>query len=99
MYRRHLKRTRQHYFSPRKLHLRLAFWGYTMMIGVTAALFAQLSHLSDEQFQRLYPEYSLIAWALPPFSLVLIAWLTRHFFRLFSKSDLISSITQLKLRS
>ena len=98
MYRRHLKRTQRHYFSPRKLRLRLAFWGGALMIGATAALFAQLSHFSDEQFQRLYLEYPLIAWALPPLGLALIAWLTRHFFQGTEGSGIPQAIAALEMK-
>ncbi len=81
MYRRHLKHTQRHYFSPRKLRLRVIFWGGALVIGAAAAAFALLSHFSDKYFYQLYLNQPYIAYILPPFGLALIAWLTRNFFK------------------
>ncbi len=98
MYRHHLKRARRHYFSPRKLRLRFAFWGGALMIGATAAAFALLSHFSDEQFYRLYLQHPYIAYALPPFGLALIAWLTQNFFKGTEGSGIPQAIAALEMK-
>jgi len=68
------------------------------MIGATAAAFALLSHFSDEYFYQLYLNHPYIAYALPPFGLALIAWLTHNFFEGTEGSGIPQAIAALEMR-
>ena len=98
MYRRHIKRTHRYYFSPRKIRVRLLFWGNAIIIGAVAAAFAILSQHSDEQFYHLYQTYPYVAYALPPLGLAFIAWLTRRFFQGCEGSGIPQAIAALEMR-
>ncbi len=98
MYQRHLKNAKRLYFSPRKLRLRIAFWGGALLIGVTAAAFAMLSNFSDKHFYLLYEHYPWVAYALPPLGLALIAWLTCNFFNGSEGSGIPQAIAALEMR-
>ncbi len=97
MYRHHLKRAKRHYFSPRKLQLRIAFWGGALLIGIIAAAFALLGTFSDKHFYQLYLSQPWIAYALPPLGLSLIAWLTRNFFTGTEGSGIPQAIAALEM--
>ncbi|MCW9024972.1 MAG: chloride channel protein [Gammaproteobacteria bacterium] len=98
MYRHHIKRTNRYYFSPRKIRVRLLFWGSAVIIGAVAAAFAILSQHSDEQFYHLYQNHPYIAYVLPPFGLAFIAWLTRRFFQGCEGSGIPQAIAALEMR-
>ncbi len=68
------------------------------MIGATAAAFAMLSHFSDEYFYQLYLNYPYITYALPPFGLAFIAWLTHNFFEGTEGSGIPQAIAALEMR-
>ena len=97
MYRQHLKRTSRTALSPRRMRLRMIFWGGALVIGIAAALFALLSQFSDEFFYHLYQTHPLIAYALPPFGFALIAWLTRNFFKGTEGSGIPQAIAALSM--
>ncbi len=80
MLHRHLHKARRQLLSPKKLKLRLVFWSSAILIGAVAALFALLSHYSDNSFKWIFANYPLIALSLPPLGLALVAWLTKRFF-------------------
>lgn len=80
MFRGHLHRTRRQILSPGKWKLRLVFWGGALSIGAIAAVFARISFQADGLFRHLYDQQPLLALAIPPLGLLLIAWLTRNVF-------------------
>ena len=97
MYKQHLKRTSRTALSPRRMRLRVIFWGGALLIGIVAALFALLSQFSDEFFYHLYQTQPLIAYALPPFGFALIVWLTRNFFKGTEGSGIPQAIAALSM--
>jgi len=60
--------------------MRIVFWGGALSLGAIAAVFAQISFHADGLFRHFYDQHPLIALAIPPLGLLLIAWLTRNVF-------------------
>lgn len=81
MYKRHYHRTKRRLLSVNKWKVRLILWGSAIFLGLIAAVFALASHQSDVLYHQLYRDQPMIAYALPPLGLTLIAWLTRRFFK------------------
>jgi len=99
MYKRHFHRTKRRLLSLNKWKVRLVLWGSAISLGLIAALFALGSHHSDELYHQLYREHPIIAYALPPFGLTLIAWLTRRFFQGSEGSGIPQAIAALSMKS
>ncbi|MDZ7805172.1 chloride channel protein [Thiohalophilus sp.] len=95
---RHLKRTRQKLFTLAKWKVRLLFWGSALSVGAVAALFALAAGAADETFHHLHQQRPWLTYLLPPAGLVLIAWLTRHFFPGTEGSGIPQAIAALSMR-
>ena len=80
MFKGHLQRTRRQILSPGKWKLRIVFWGGALSIGAIAAVFARVSFEADEVYRHFYEQQPVLALAMPPLGLLLIAWLTRKVF-------------------
>ncbi len=99
MYRRHYHRTKRRLLSVSKWKVRLVLWSSAVLLGLTAAFFALASHQSDELYHQLYRDHPLLAYALPPLGLTLIAWLTRRFFPGSEGSGIPQAIAALSMNS
>ncbi|MDH5408019.1 MAG: chloride channel protein, partial [Gammaproteobacteria bacterium] len=75
----HLKRTRRQLLSLNKWKLRAVFWLCAIAIGAVAALFSVAGAFTDGVFHRIYLQSPLLAYAITPIGLALIAWLTRTY--------------------
>lgn len=99
MYKRHYRRTKRRLLSINKWKVRLVLWGSAITVGLVAAFFALASHQSDLLYHQLYRDHPLIAYALPPIGLTLIAWLTRTFFQGSEGSGIPQAIAALSMSS
>ncbi len=61
--------------------LRLVFWIGAILVGATTLLFARLSELADQLFANWAQQNSLLPFVITPGALILIAWVTRKYFR------------------
>jgi H+/Cl- antiporter ClcA len=80
MFKGHLQRTRRQILHAGKWKMRIVFWGGALSLGAIAALFAQISFHSDNLFRHFYEQHPLLALAVPPLGLFLIALLTSKVF-------------------
>lgn len=94
----HLKRTRRQLLSLNKWKLRIVFWGCAIVIGATAAVFALGSGFTDGTFHQLYLQAPLLAYAITPVGLALIAWLTRRYFTGTEGSGIPQAIAALTMK-
>ncbi len=76
----HLRPAFRRILSPHQWKIRAIFWLAAIGVGLAAALFALVARLADETHHQLYLQQPLLALALPPLGLALIAWLTRKVF-------------------
>jgi len=98
-YKKHFHHTKRRLLSTNKWKVRLVLWGSAIAVGLTAALFAIASAQSDEFYHHLYKTQPLIAYALPPIGLTLIAWLTRTFFKGSEGSGIPQAIAAISMKS
>ncbi|MFV2060198.1 MAG: chloride channel protein [Gammaproteobacteria bacterium] len=98
MYRKHFHKTHRQVFSIKKWEMRTLFWGFAIIVGIVAALFALASSASDHFYHYLYKNYPEIAYALPPIGLALIAWLTRNVFKGTEGSGIPQAIAALAMK-
>jgi len=80
MFQGHLERTRRQILSPGKWKLRIVFWGGALRIGAIAAVFARISFQADGLYREFYHLHPMLALAVPPLGLLVIAWLTSKVF-------------------
>jgi len=99
MYRKHFHKTRRQVFSIKKWKMRSLFWGFAIIVGIVAALFALASDATDHFYHYLYQNYPVVAYTLPPFGLALIAWLTRNVFKGTEGSGIPQAIAALSMKS
>jgi len=99
MYKRHYHRTKRRLLSVNKWKVRIVLWGSAISLGLIAAFFALASHHADGLYHQLYRDQPLIAYALPPIGLSLIAWLTRRFFQGSEGSGIPQAIAALSMTS
>ncbi len=95
--RHHLIKTRRQLFSPKKIRQRLVFLSSALIVGAVAAFFAIAAQQADHQYLLLFKSNPWIALAIPPFSLALIAWLTKHVFLGTEGSGIPQTIAALEL--
>lgn len=94
-----LRRTRKRILSINKWKLRVLFWGGAITIGGVAAIFAMASFEADELFRNLHRQHPLVAYAIPPIGLAVIAWLTRRIFIGTEGSGIPQAIAALTMHS
>ncbi len=99
MYRKHIHKTRRQVFSINKWKMRTLFWGFAIIVGIVAALFALGSNATDHFYHYLYQHHPIIAYLLPPFGLALIAWLTRNVFKGTEGSGIPQAIAALSMKN
>ena len=95
----HLKPALRRILSPHQWKIRVVFWLSAIGVGMAAALFALVARYADQSHHRLYSEYPLVALALPPLGLALIAWLTRRVFRGTEGSGIPQAIAALSMHT
>ncbi|MFQ5659174.1 MAG: chloride channel protein [Gammaproteobacteria bacterium] len=79
--RRHIRHSRKRLLSQLAWKIRLVFWFGSIAVGLTAVAFAGLSVHVDTLFRELKSHFPYMIYFLPPVGLLLIAWLTRRFFK------------------
>jgi H+/Cl- antiporter ClcA len=99
MYRKYFHKTHRQVFSIKKWKMRSLFWGFAIIVGIVAALFALGSSASDHFYHYLYKNHTEIAYALPPLGLALIAWLTRNIFKGTEGSGIPQAIAALSMKN
>ena len=99
MHKKHFHNVRRYVMSTRKWKLRMVFWGGAITIGAVAAVFAIASYESDELFRNVYQSHPLLSLAIPPIGLVLIAILTRTFFKGSEGSGIPQAIASLNMET
>ncbi len=99
MYRKHFHKTHRQVFSINKWKMRTLFWGFAIIVGIVAALFALGSSATDHFYHYLYNNHPVIAFILPPIGLSLIAWLTRHVFKGTEGSGIPQAIAALSMKN
>jgi len=97
--RHHLIKTRRQLFSPKKIKLRLIFLTSALIVGAVAAFFAIAAQYADHHYLALYKNNPWIALSIPPFSLALIAWLTKNVFLGTEGSGIPQTIAALELKT
>lgn len=97
--RHHLIKTRRQLFSPKKIKLRLIFLSSALIVGAVAALFAIAAQQADHHYLNLFKNNPILALLIPPFSLALIAWLTKNIFLGTEGSGIPQTIAALELKS
>ncbi len=97
--RRHFKKTRRYLFSPKKIKFRLIFLISALIVGAIAAFFALAAQQADHLYLTLFQNQPLIALSIPPFSLALIAWLTKNVFLGTEGSGIPQTIAALDLKT
>lgn len=68
-------------FSLNAWRMRLVFWTGAILVGCITLVFARLSHLADASFIGVSQQYPWLPFILTPLGLMLVAWLTKRFFR------------------
>ncbi|HFD79654.1 MAG TPA: chloride channel protein [Gammaproteobacteria bacterium] len=94
---RHIHRTGKDLLSADAWKVRILFWSGAIVVGVVASGFAITTEYANEGFRSLL---ELAPWApfiLTPVGLVLVAWLTRHFFPGSQGSGIPQSIAALEM--
>lgn len=99
MFQGHLQRVRRQILHTGKWKMRLVFWGGALSLGAIAAVFAQISFHADGLFRHFYEQYPLIALAVPPLGLLVIAWLTQNVFRNTEGSGIPQAIAALSMQT
>ncbi len=78
--RRHLRRSRRKFLSPKAWKVRLVFWTGAVLIGLVCALLATLAEYANAAFLALARAYPLAPLVVTPLAMTLIAWLTLRWF-------------------
>jgi H+/Cl- antiporter ClcA len=69
------------YFTSRDAwHIRLVLWGGALAVGLAATLFALAADRANEVFLMGLEKASWLPFIITPLGLMLISWLTRHWF-------------------
>ena len=69
------------YFTSRDAwHIRLVLWGGALAVGLAATLFALAADRANEVFLMGLEKSSWLPFIITPAGLMLISWLTRHWF-------------------
>lgn len=66
--------------SPHAWRIGIALWGGALTVGLAATLFAIAADRANEIFQHGIGISSWLAFVLCPLGLMLVSWLTRHWF-------------------
>ncbi|RMG35180.1 MAG: chloride channel protein [Gammaproteobacteria bacterium] len=95
--RRHLRRSRRKFLSPRAWKVRLVFWTGAILIGLVCALLARLAEHANAAFLALAQAYPLAPLVVTPVAMTLIAWLTLRWFPGSQGSGIPQAIAALRI--
>ena len=79
--RKHFRHSRKRLLSRRLWKLRLVFWSGAIVVGLVAAIFAELTEVVGGQFFSFRTIFPGLVYLLPPLGLIAIVWATRNFFK------------------
>lgn len=99
MFKGHLQNIRRQVLHAGRWKMRLVFWGGALSLGAIAAVFAQISFHADGLFRHFYEQKPLLALAIPPLGLLLIAWLTQNVFKNTEGSGIPQAIAALSMQT
>jgi H+/Cl- antiporter ClcA len=79
--RRQFRRSKKQLLSPATWRLRLVFWGGAILVGLVSALFAEATDHAISLFGNILAQSPYLPLVVTPAGLMLVAWMTRRFFR------------------
>lgn len=79
--------------------IRIALWGGAVLVGLAATLFALAAEEADHFFSGLSESDPLLAAAISPLGLMLIAWLTHRFFQGAQGSGIPQTLATMEVRT
>jgi len=93
----HIRNSGKHLLSPDAWKIRLIFWAGAVLVGVVASAFAISTEYTHDGFHALLDYGDWVPFILCPLGLMLVSWLTRHFFPGSQGSGIPQSIAALQL--
>jgi H+/Cl- antiporter ClcA len=96
--RRHIKKTSRQLLSTKAWRTRLIFWSGAVLVGLAATAFALASEFANDQLHHWLERWPWLPFVLSPAMLMLVSWLTRHWFPGAQGSGIPQSMAALEIR-